>query len=422
MTDQPQAPLRPPQGGSANERPTGWELKEPPRWARRLVWETLIVIGIAATLLFVLRTLRGLILWLLYAVFLSLALEPAVQWLEKRGWSRRLSAFVLLLGLGLALVGLVLMVIPVLINGFRVIVDELPGWLASWSSAAERCCNVTLDAEGIRAAIDKADVSLAAVADDAIGVLAGAVGNLVSGLFAAFTVALFSYYMVVQFRKIRRSILSLMPAQRQEEVIYIWDTAIQKMGGYVYSRLALALINAGLFFIVLVIVDVPFALPLALFQGFVAAFIPIVGTYIAVIVPALIALVTAPTYAFVTVIVYAIVYQQVENYWLSPKISSKTMELHPAVALGAGIAGGAIGGLLWAFIALPVAATIQAGLAAYVERHEVIESELERPVQSGEPPSWRTRIGGWRRRVTGAIRAGSEDEPTPTPPPSDAPP
>ena len=416
MADEPVVP-RTRRPDPAEERPTGWDVREPPRWARRLVWETLIVIGVAATLLFVLRTLRGLILWLLYAAFLSLALEPAVGWLEKRGWSRRLSASVLLLVLGLAIAGLVLLIIPVFINGLEVIVDELPGWLSSWSSSTERCCDITLDPEGVRTAIDNAGVSLASVADDAIAVLAGAVGNLINGAFAAFTVALFTYYMVVHFRKVRRSILSLMPPQRQEEVVYIWDTAIEKMGGYVYSRLALALINGGLFFILLLVVDVPFALPLALFQGFVSAFIPIVGTYIAVIVPALIAWVTAPTYAVVAVIVYALVYQQVENYWLSPKISSKTMELHPAVALGAGIAGGAIGGLLWAFIALPVAATVQAGLAAYVERHEVIETEAELAVERDGSRSWRTRFGNLRRRMSGAIRAGDDDPPPPAEPP-----
>jgi predicted PurR-regulated permease PerM len=311
----------------------------------------------------------------------------------------------------------VLLVIPVFINGLQVVVDELPRWLESWSSTTERCCNITLDPEGIRTAIETAGVTLASLVDDAFAVLAGSVGSLISGVFAAFTVALFAYYMIVQFRNVRRSILSLLPPQRQEDVVYIWDTAIEKMGGYVYSRLALALINGGLFFIVLLAVDVPFALPLAMFQGFVAAFIPIVGTYIAVIVPALVAWVTAPTYAVVAVIVYALVYQQVENYWLSPKISSKTMALHPAVALGAGIAGGAIGGLLWAFIALPVAATIQAALAAYVERHEVIETEYDHPVEPGATRSWRTRVGRWRRRASGAVRAGDQDGQPPADPP-----
>jgi predicted PurR-regulated permease PerM len=401
---------------SGDERPRGWDIDEPPRWARRLVWQTLLVIAAAFALLSLLRTLRGLILWLVYALFLSFALEPAVDWLEKKGWRRGLSSLLLLTLLGLALVGIALMVIPLIINGIQLIIDELPSWLASLNRFTERCCNITVDVESVRGALEKADVSLASLADDVFAILAGTVGSLVSGIFAAFTVGLFTYYLVAQAPNVRRSILSLLPPRRQEEVLYVWETAIDKMGGYLYSRLALAFINGGLFFIVLKIFDVPFALALALFQGFVAAFIPIVGTYIAVIVPALVALVTSSNAAVIAIIVYALVYQQLENYWLSPKISAKTMSLHPAVALGAGIAGGAIGGLLWAFVALPVAATIQAAIGAYVEHHEVIESELtrEREAASRERPAWRRKLAGWGRKITGheeQPEGGNRDEP-----------
>jgi predicted PurR-regulated permease PerM len=388
---------------SSDERPEGWDLEEPPRWARRLVWQTLIVIGAAIALLWLVRTLRGLIMWLVYAMFLSFALEPAVDWLEKKGWRRGISSLLLLALLGLVLVGIALMVIPLIINAIELIIEELPSWLASLNRFTERCCDITVDVASVQGALEKADVSLASLADDVFAVLAGTVGSLVSGIFAAFTVGLFAFYLVAQAPKVRRSVMSLLPPRRQEEVLYVWETAIDKMGGYLYSRLALAFINGGLFFIVLLIFNVPFPLALAMFQGFVAAFIPIVGTYIAVIVPALVALITSSNAAVIAIIVYALVYQQLENYWLSPKISAKTMSLHPAVALGAGIAGGAIGGLLWAFVALPVAATIQAAIGAYVEHHEVIESELtrEREAAAHEQPGWRRKLIGWRRKVFG---------------------
>lgn len=389
---------------SEQRRPPGWDLEEPPRWARRLVWQTLAVIGAAVVLIVLARTLRGLLLWLIYAVFLSLALEPAVDWLERRGWRRGVSSALLLVLLGLVLLGLALMVIPLLIQAITLIVEELPSWLASLNGFTQRCCNTTIDPQAIQGAIENADISLASLADDVFGILAGVVGSLLSGVFAAFTVGLFAFYLVAQAPKVRRSVLSLMPPHRQEEVLYVWETAIDKMGGYLYSRLALALINGTLFFILLLILDVPFALALALFQGFVAAFVPIVGTYIAVIVPALVAAVAAPLYAVIAIVVYALVYQQVENYWLSPRISSRTMSLHPAVALAAGIAGGAIGGLLWAFVALPVAATIQAAIGAYVEHHEVIESALTRgqvDTGGGSKPTWRHRFAEWRRRAAG---------------------
>jgi len=73
-----------------------------------------------------------------------------------------------------------------------------------------------------------------------------------------------------------------------------------------------------------------------------------------------------------------IIYQQIENYLLAPRITAKTMQLHPAVAFGAALAGGSISGLLGAFMALPAAAVIQSTISTYLKRHEVVETELTR--------------------------------------------
>jgi predicted PurR-regulated permease PerM len=77
------------------------------------------------------------------------------------------------------------------------------------------------------------------------------------------------------------------------------------------------------------------------------------------------------------------VYQQIENYLLSPRITARTMQLHPAVAFGAALAGGAVSGLIGAFMALPAAAVIQATVSTYLKRHEVVETEL---TKEDEPP------------------------------------
>jgi hypothetical protein len=119
-------------------------------------------------------------------------------------------------------------------------------------------------------------------------------------------------------------------------------------------------------------------------------------------------------------LIYVLIYQQVENYLLAPRFQAKTMELHPAVAFGAALAGGAIGGLLWAFLALPFAATIQASASLYIQHHEVLEAELlSEPPSPPEKPEKRSigaRAGhlvrssrGWLRRR----RPGSETEAEP---------
>jgi predicted PurR-regulated permease PerM len=207
-------------------------------------------------------------------------------------------------------------------------------------------------------------------------VLFGFTASLVGGIFAAFTVGMFIFYMVAQAPRFKRSVLSFFPAQKQEEFLSIWEAAIEKTGGYFYGKSLLAVINGGLFYVMLRIVGVPGAAALALFQGIVAEFIPIVGTYIAAIVPLVVAFITVGSEGTLVLLIYVLIYQQVENYLLSPKIQGKTMQLHPAVAFGAALAGGAIGGLLWAFLALPFAATVQAAASLWIQRHEVVESEM----------------------------------------------
>src|SRR4030095_12452352 len=106
------------------------------------------------------------------------------------------------------------------------------------------------------------------------------------------------------------------------------------------------------------------------------AVIPIVGTYIAAVVPILVAFMTVGWEGALAALIYVLIYQQVENYLISPRIQGRTMQLHPAIAFGAALTGGAIGGVLWAFLALPFAATLQASASLWIQRHEVVDSEL----------------------------------------------
>jgi predicted PurR-regulated permease PerM len=100
----------------------------------------------------------------------------------------------------------------------------------------------------------------------------------------------------------------------------------------------------------------------------------VVGTYIAAAIPLLVALLERPWSALV-VLIYVILYQQIENYVLSPKLTEKTMQLHPAIAIGAAIAGAILYGPIGAFLALPAAAILQVVASSYIRRHEIIEDD-----------------------------------------------
>jgi predicted PurR-regulated permease PerM len=355
--------------------------REPmPRWlpdAVRLSGRELffVLVGAAFTILVIrwlAQELAGFLTIIAMAAFLSFALEPAVTWLEKRGWKRGLATGLMLLILFLVAVLLLALIVPAVISGFRQLFDAAPSLvdrLAGWLSALR----IDISTENlINELKSNSDKVIAAGQNIARVFLLGLASSILGTLFRLGAVLLFTFYFVAEGPKLRRSILSRTKPERQEHVLFVWEQAIEQTGGYFYSRLLLALINGAGMYLALRLNNVPFAAPLAIFEGVVAEFIPIVGTYIGGAPPILVAFLTS-TPAGLWAVGYVIVYQQIENYVLSPRLTAKTMSLHPAVAFAAALIGGAIGGLLFAFLALPVAGVIQAALSNWSTTYEVVD-------------------------------------------------
>ncbi len=394
--------------------------KTPPPWVRpTIVWTIAVVVAVGVGLL-LLGVLQTVVFYIVLALFFSFALEPAVNWLhDKRGWRRGSATGLLLALVFLLMVVLVLIFVPTLLRAAATIAEQLPEAAQEFEAWASDTLGIDVSTESLQSGSQEATSSLEASSESPLSVLLGFTASLVGGIFAAFTVGMFIFYMVAEAPKFKRSVLSFFPRKKQEEFLSIWEAAIEKTGGYFYGKSLLAVVNGGLFYIMLRIVGVPGAAALALFQGVVAEFIPIVGTYIAAIVPLIVAFITVGWDGTLVLLIYVLIYQQVENYLLAPKIQGKTMQLHPAVAFGAALAGGAIGGLLWAFLALPFAATVQAAGSLWIQRHEVVETEMTHVeekvvvVKSEDEDSWLRKGGralhssrGWLRK---AFRRGSEE-------------
>jgi predicted PurR-regulated permease PerM len=313
---------------------------------------------------------------ILMALFLSFALEPAVQWFVNKGWKRG-AATGLMLGL-VFITGLVLLalIVPAVVTGFKqlfesapALVDRFTGWL--------RVIHIDVSSEHlIQELQNNSDKVIATAQNIASGLILGVAAGILGTLFKVASVGLFTFYLVAEGPRIRRAILSMTPPERQERLLFVWEQAITQTGGYFYSRLLLAVINGSGMYVVLRANGVPFAAPLAIFEGIVAEFIPIVGTYIGGAVPILVAFLTS-TGAGIWAAGYIVVYQQLENYILSPRLTAKTMDLHPAIAFAAALIGGAIGGLLAAFLALPVAGVLQAAILEYSKPYEVVAEPKE---------------------------------------------
>lgn len=357
-----------------------------PKWIPRVILIAILSVAAALGAWQVIIKLRDLLIWLMIAMFLSFALEPGVNWLQRRGWRRGLATGVLLFGLFVLGTVLVASMIPLVIQQVRDLIDNVPTYLDTVSEYSQRWFDYEISSDKIVEQLRGVDVSLADYARNLAGNLLGVGAAILGAVFQLFTIGLFTFYLVADGPRLRRTVCSILPPARQREVLWAWDVAIEKTGGYLYSRLLLAVVSGITSFIAMTVLGVPFALPLALWTGLLSQFIPVVGTYIAAAVPLLVALLNDPFSALILAIYFA-VYQQVENYLLSPRITARTMQLHPAVAFAAAIAGGSLMGAIGAFLALPAAAIVQAGLSTYLKRHEVLDDDLTRSIIEPEPES-----------------------------------
>ena len=231
-----------------------------------------------------------------------------------------------------------------------------------------------VDDADARTATDDVATGIEEWSDEVLGGIVSIATSGIGFLFQMATVAMFTFYFAADFPRLQRSFLSWFGADTQRRLGWTIDEAVRQTGGYFYSRLLLMIINGLGFFATMVAVgvSVPLALALSVFGGFVSVFIPAIGTYIGGAVPILITLADQGLVAALAVLAYVLVYQQIENYWLSPRLSAKTMTLNGGLAFGAALGGGALFGPMGAFMALPVAALVTSFVQNYRQGNEVV--------------------------------------------------
>lgn len=344
----------------------------PPWLPRAFVLAAATVLAFGAGL-WLLDRLRSLILLLVISLFLAFAIEPGVNWLAKRGLRRGLATGLMFVLLGVLVIAFTTALGSVVIKQTTTLIQHAPQYTDQVIDWVNRSFGAKLSKHNligkIPALSNELSKHLSGLAGNVWGIGVTAIGVLFQGL----GVLLFTFYLSAEGPKFRRTVCSLLPPDRQRHVLRAWTIAIDKTGGYIYSRALLAAISAVFHYAAFTLLDVPYALTLAIWVGVVSQFIPTVGTYLAGAVPVLIALTKSPLTAL-WVLLFVIAYQQFENYVLQPRITARTLDMHPAVAFGVVIAGAALIGPIGAVLGLPLVASLQAFLDAYVRRYDVVEN------------------------------------------------
>jgi predicted PurR-regulated permease PerM len=343
-----------------------------PPWLPRAIGLCLLGVAGLFVVWWLLQRLRTLLILVLVSLFLAIAIEPAVNSLARRGWRRGMATAVVFLVLFVAAAGFVVAIGSLVVDQVSNLADALPGYVEEAIAFVNRTFDTRLSSDTLVAQLSSTESPVRRFATGLAGSALGVGVQLLTLVFQLLTVALFSFYLAADGPRFRRAVLSVLAPRRQREVLRAWDLAVEQTGGYVYSRVLLAAASTVATWAFLWLIGVPNPLALAIWVGVVSQFVPTVGAYLAGALPTLVALLSSPLDA-VWVVAFIAAYQQVENYLLAPRITARTMSLHPAVAFGAVIAGAALLGGVGALLALPVTATLQAFSATYIRRHEVVE-------------------------------------------------
>jgi predicted PurR-regulated permease PerM len=343
-----------------------------PPWLPRAIGLCLLGVAGLFVVWWLLQRLRTLLILVLVSLFLAIAIEPAVNSLARRGWRRGVATAVVFLVLFVAAAGFVVAIGSLVVDQVSNLADALPGYVEEAIAFVNRTFDTRLSSDTLVAQLSSTESPVRRFATGLAGSALGVGVQLLTLVFQLLTVALFSFYLAADGPRFRRAVLSVLAPRRQREVLRAWDLAVEQTGGYVYSRVLLAAASTVATWAFLWLIGVPNPLALAIWVGVVSQFVPTVGAYLAGALPTLVALLSSPLDA-VWVVAFIAAYQQVENYLLAPRITARTMSLHPAVAFGAVIAGAALLGGVGALLALPVTATLQAFSATYIRRHEVVE-------------------------------------------------
>jgi predicted PurR-regulated permease PerM len=345
------------------------------RWVTRAIATLLLgALALVVAVWLILR-LRSFLTLLAVAFFFSFAMEPAVTWLARRGVRRGAGTAAVMLGLAVFSVVMLVSVGRLLFEQTAELAEKAPDLIHSAVQESNDAFGTEINASRLSDAVANAELPIrditASIANGALSVTTSVVGLL----FNFLTMGLFAFYLTADGPRVRRTVCSYFPEDKQRVVLGVWEVAIEKTGGYLYSRLLLAGLSAFFAWLFLTLAGIPYAIALALWLGLTSQFVPTVGTYLGGALLVLIALINAPVKALL-VVLYIVVYQQLENYLFSPRVTAHTMSLHPAVAFGSVIVGAALAGGIGALLALPAAAIAQALGSTYIRRHEVIEAEM----------------------------------------------
>lgn len=314
----------------------------------------LYVLFISISVLIFLRV-KSLIFDLFVAVVLSALAEPVVYRLSQK-INRRASAMVAVSVILLLIGAILFSIIPIMVQEIYFLSSQLPTYFDNFINY--------LNVEGF--AVSSQSLDLETQFNTLIKDYGSTVGSSVvfagQGLLRTlghiFIIFFFTYYLISEGDGWRVKLKESLPDKVSSSIDQVWTIGVSKAGGFIVAKVILGVLASIVLSLSFLIIGLPSPIALGVAAGILSQLIPVVGTFLGGLVP-FITSISLGTTAMIATVLVLFIYQIVENYFISPRVTKSTMEIHPAIAVFSTIFGAYTLGGVGAILALPVAATVQ---------------------------------------------------------------
>jgi predicted PurR-regulated permease PerM len=373
-TERPPDPTTPDPATPAEPDVEAWRRNWPPMgyWVRVV----LTIAGVAAILL-VLWSVVNIVVLIAMAAVLAIGLDPAVRFFERRGESRGRAVALISVSVTALVILFAWLVIPRIVTQVGELADDIPNYIERLS-ARDDAIGRYFRENDVSERLEDFVADLPEKVTGSFGTIVGVAGRVGSAIFNIVTVAILTIYFMASLPRMRRTAAIVFAPGTRDRAEDVLAKAIDRIGGYVGGILvtaSIAGVSALLFFSILGLIGlgIPFAFPLAVFAAL-AGLIPAVGAYIGATPAVVVGFFQRPL-AGILILAYFIVYQQIENYVIQPRIMKNAVNLSPAAAVIATLGFGSLGGFAGALLALPAAATIKVIVIEVFLRDRVAEGD-----------------------------------------------
>jgi predicted PurR-regulated permease PerM len=324
----------------------------------RTVLRTLLIILLVGITLEVIWIARHVLSWVVIALFLALALDPFVSFIQRRTRLGRAPAIVVAYLVVIAvIVGLGATFIPKLIDEVNGFVQALPSYVHDLTHGRGRLGFLERKYHVVEKVREQVKTGGAKRVLGLSGAALSVTKSVITIIAATVTIVFLTFFMLLEGREIVERVYRLLPEKSQPRWRRVGHDIYRTVGGYVTGNILISLIAGASITVVLLIMGVPYAVALGLLVA-VLDLIPLAGATVAGVVVTIVAFIHSIP-AGVVAVIFIIVYQQVENHFLQPVIYGRTVELSPLVVLVSVLVGAELAGVLGALGAIPVAGSIQ---------------------------------------------------------------